>query len=63
MIDRNNHHVAALAQAHAVVKRTRTRSIVVGAAMNVEHDGPLASITQRRRPYIQEEAILVWFVV
>jgi hypothetical protein len=57
MIDGDHHDIAAMAQARAVVDRTGARSGTELAAVEVDHHGPIGSVAQAWRPYVEDEAI------
>src|SRR5262245_11858313 len=44
MIDSYHYHSSAPAETHAVIKRTGTRAIRIGSAVNVEHDRALTTV-------------------
>ena len=57
MVDGDQHDVAATAQVDAVVDQARARSGGEAAAVEPHQDRPLAAI-DRRRPHVEEEAVL-----
>ena len=58
VVHRDDHDVAAPAQAHAVVEVAVDRAVVVGAAVKVHQHRAVAVVAQPRRPDIEVQAVL-----
>src|SRR6185369_7645007 len=57
MVYRDDYYIAAAAQTHAVIEWARSRSVVVSAAVNVEHHRTLAPVAQAWSPHVEEETV------
>ena len=60
MIDRYEDNVSPVAEPDSVIERARTRSVRIGAAVDIKHDRPFATVTQSGCKYVEEQAIFAY---